>query len=145
MQKEIVLLATYSHKSIREKVLFLHLTLLYLYKTTKPLGCPPVTFGLAQPFNPTILSFSECCTIRYIKLKFNSTFIKRDQFGRWWTFPKPRPLLLLICWDLRPSLSSSLSSSLLLHFFLFLHCCLLSSSLSSRHIFFVAAITLSWK
>ena len=123
MQKKIVLLTTCSHKSIWEKFRLLHITLLYLYKIAKTFGLPLVTFGIPcdlwappQPFNLTNLSFSECCTIRYIKLKFNSTFIKRDELGCWWTFPKPGPLLLSICWDLRPLLSSSLSSSMLLHF-----------------------------
>ena len=67
--------------------------------------------------------------------------MKRDQLGHWWTFSKLGPLLLsiysVIYWsfldlvNLRPSLSSSLffisASSFL---FLFLHCCLLCSSLS---------------
>ena len=138
----------------------LHLTLLYLYKIAKPLDCPLWPLGSPcylwappQLFNLTILSFSECCTTRYIKLKFNRTFIKRDQLGHWWTFPKPGPLLLLILlsnslvfWDpvdLRPSLSASLSifSSLC---FSFIFLCCLPSALSFRYIL-LAVIVLSWK
>ena len=45
---------------------FLHLTLLYLYKKSKLLGCPQMTFGLPQCFNPTF-----CLVVSAHKLQKN--------------------------------------------------------------------------
>ena len=56
-------------------------TLLYLYKKEKLLGCPKMTFGVPQRFNPKscpVVSAHTLYNILHLKQKFNrASFMKR--------------------------------------------------------------------
>ena len=83
-RKVVILIAkgnSYSYNIISQIYLgkspHLHLTLLYLYKKAKLLGCPKETFGLPQCFNPKlchVVSAHTLYNILHLKQKFIEKF-----------------------------------------------------------------------
>ena len=121
MQKEIVLLTTYSHKWSRKNSP-LHLNSPLFIQKRKTFGLPLDDLWASPTFQFQNFCLVVCAhnlyNMLHFKLKFKSTLWRGISLVADEIFPKPGPLLLwiysVICWsfwdtvNLRPSLSSSL-------------------------------------